>query len=527
MPAVSAPLPTDVEALQQLVVQLSADLRAKELALTTERLETEKLRVELARLKRLKFGRSSEKLDGIIAQLELRLEEMEAASSPTPEPPPRPESEIQPPPGEPAKPVRRPLPDHLPREDLVHAPAGACPHCGGVLRTLGEDVTETLEYVPARFKVVRHVRPKLSCRSCEAITQAPMPAMPIERGRPGPGLLAHVLVSKYADHLPLYRQAEIYARDGVDLDRSTLAGWVGQACWLLQPLVESLHQELMASPVLHGDDTPVPVLAPGSGKTKTGRLWVYARDPRPHGGAAPPAAVFHYSPDRKGVRPQVHLGTFTGFLHADGYPGFDALYAAPLGGTPRVVEVGCWAHVRRKFHDLVVAHKYPVAEEALRRIGRLYAVEAEVRGQPPEERRHARQARAGPLLEELRPWFETSKAKLSQKSALAGAITYALSRWPALTRYLEDGRLEIDNNIAERAIRGVALGRKNWLFAGSDAGGDRAAALYSLIETAKLNGLDPEAYLADVLTRIAAHPINRIARLLPWNWAAPQTALAA
>jgi transposase len=381
------------------------------------------------------------------------------------------------------------------------------------MRRLGEDVTEVLDYVPASFKVIRHVRPKLSCRVCETIVQAPMPSLPIERGRPGPGLLAHVLVSKYADHLPLYRQSGIYAREGVDLERSTLAGWVGQSVALLDPLMAALRKEVMASTVLHGDDTPVPVLAPGTGKTKTGRLWAYVRDGRPCGAEQPPAAVFFYSPDRKGEHPQGHLKGFRGILHADGYAGFNAIFE-----KAEVTEAACWAHVRRKFFDEHVSNGSPVAMEALKRIGALYGTEDSIRGKPPDERERWREEHALPQIADLRAWLETTLPKLSGKSDLAKAMRYTIGRWDALVRYIHDGRIEIDNNAAERSIRGIALGRKNYLFAGSDAGGERAAAIYSLIETAKLNGLDPEAYLRSVLTRIADHPINRITELLPWNW---------
>jgi transposase len=374
-------------------------------------------------------------------------------------------------------------------------------------------VTEVLEYVPASFQVVRHVRPKFSCRRCESITQAPMPSLPIERGRPGAGLLAHVLVSKYADHLPLYRQSAIYAREGVELERSTLAEWVGRSVALLAPLVDGLRKDVVASDVLHGDDTPVPVLAPGTGKTKTGRLWTYVRDERRFCGKRPPSAVFFYSPDRKGEHPRDHLKAFKGVLHADGYAGFNAIFEK--GG---IAEAACWAHVRRKFFDVHAANGSPIAEESLMRIGALYDIEKEARGLPPDERRRLRKEQSRPLLDDLKAWLATTKPKLSPRSDLAAAIRYALGRWTALLRYVDDGRLEIDNNAAERSIRPLALGRKNYLFAGSDAGGERAAALYSLIETAKLNGLDPEAYLRDVLTRIADHPINRIRDLLPWNW---------
>ena len=393
---------------------------------------------------------------------------------------------------------------------------------GGKLHVIGEDASEVLDYVPARFKVIRHVRPRFACRACESITQVPMPSLPIERGRPGPGLLAHVLVAKYADHTPLYRQSAIYAREGVELDRSTLADWVGRASWLLQPLGERLAAHVFAGVKIHADDTPVPVLDPGRGRTKKGRLWVYVRDDRPCGDPTPPAAVFFYSPDRKGERPADHLAHFSGFLQADAYPGFDALYGE------RITEVACWSHARRKIFDVHDSTKSPIAAEALAKIGELYRIEATIRGRCAKARRDARQSEAQPLLAALKARFEAQLAKLPPKGGLAQAIRYALSNWPALTRYADDGRLEIDNNRAENTLRGVALGRKNWLFAGSDNGGARAAAIYGLIETCKLNGIDPFAYLRDVLTRIADHKINRIGELLPWNWAlTPNVAAAA
>jgi len=500
-----AALPTDTHALQALVRSLMGEVKAKSLKIA-------QLEARIAKLKRLQYGHSSEKLASEklsreIAQLELELDELhEDEGVLAAERPASVQALIE-------KPVRRPLPPHLPRQEEVHQPSCTCPNCGGAMRRLGEDVTEVLEYVPASFKVIRHVRPKLSCRVCETIVQVPMPSLPIERGRPGPGLLAHVLVAKYADHLPLYRQSGIYAREGVEIERSTLADWVGRSAALLGPLVAALRKDVMASDVLHGDDTPVPVLAPGRGSTKTGRLWAYVRDERPHGGHRPPAAAYFYSPDRKGEHPRDHLKSFKGILHADGYAGFNAIFE-----TGKVTEAACWAHVRRKVFDVHAANGSPIAKEALDRIGALYGIEADIRGKPPNERQRCREEKSLPLITGLKTWLETTVPKLSGKSDLAAAMRYALNRWGALNRYARDGRIEIDNNAAERSIRGIALGRKNYLFAGSDKGGERAAAIYSLIETAKLNGLNPEAYLRDILARIADHKINRVAELLPWNW---------
>ena len=504
------PTPHTVQALLRVVEQ-----RDSEVALL--KLMVDKLKLQLLRARRAQYGRSSEQLDDPqIALIE---------GGPLYEPPaPKPAAKA---PAANNEGVDRQLPAHLPRENHLHRPAATdaqhnttgqpcgCTACGGRLRQIGQDVSEQLEYVPAHFKVIRHVRPKLACVSCQTIFQAAAPSRPIARGVAGPALLANVLVSKYCDHIPLHRLARIHGRDGVSLDPSTYAGWVEQCHALLDPLVAALGRYTLASAKVHADDTPVPVLDPGRGRTKTGRLWVYVRDDRPAGSTEPPAAWYRYSPDRKGEHPQDHLKNFRGILQADAYGGYGKIYA-----TGRVDEALCWAHARRPFWDLYenqgrVAGS--IAEQALQRIAALYAIEAQIRGRPPDVRRIERQARAGPLIDEMHAWLTSLVGRVSAKSELARAIGYSLTRWRALTRYRDDGRIEIDNNAAERALRGVALGRGNYLFMGSDAGGERAAAIYSLVETAKLNGLDPQVYLREVLTRIADHPINRIDELLPWN----------
>lgn len=502
-----------IDALTRLVERMDGDLK-------TARATIEKLNLEVAYLRRMRYGRSSEQMDA--QQLEL----LAQSAQPEPAPVADLDTERERRRGKSKKRAAlRDLPDHLPRETVIHEPSHGvdctCLGCGHELRTIGQDVSEVLDYVPGSFKVIRHVRPKLACGTCSIISQAVAPERPIERGMAGAGLLAHVVTSKYCDHLPLYRQSQIYRRVGVDLHRSTLADWVGQTAALLRPLVDSLGRHVMQATKVHADDTPVSVLDPGRGRTKTARLWAYVRDDRPAADLAPPAVWYRYSPDRKGEHCLDHLQRFQGILQADGYAGFNALYepARPAG---LILEAACWAHVRRKFweiHEGNLQESGTLAEQALKRIAQLYAVEALIRGRTPADRREARQARSRMLVDDLHRWLHDALAQVSGRSALAKAIGYALTRWTALSRYLEDGRIEMDNNAAERAIRGIALGRKNWMFAGSDEGGHRAAALYSLIETAKLNRVNPQAYLTEVIRRIAHHRVNRVKELLPWNLA--------
>jgi transposase len=523
----------EIAQLRALLADREAELASTRAELTGAKLLIERYKAQLAKLRRMQFGRSSEKLDTQIHQLELMLEDLEegeAARTAPPlqsgadEPGRRPRDRRQP--------VRRPLPDHLPREEIIHSPGEVCPGCGGThFSKLGEDVIEVLEKIPARLKVIRHVRPKLSCRSCETIIQAPSPDLPIEKGRPGPGLIANVVVGKYLDGLPLYRQSAILAREGIEIERATLADWVGHAAWWVVPLAELIGAHVMAAPVIHTDDTPIAVLAPGNGKTRTGRIWTYVLDERPWQGHRAPAAYYRFSPDRKGERPQGHLAGFRGVIQADAFSGYESLARSEAStgqDPPRILHAACWAHARRKLFDVFEATKSPIAEEALRRIGELYRIEAEISGRSAELRLAARQECAVSILAELRTWLEEQRRRLSSKTALAKAIQYALTRWDALARYVGDGRLAIDNNPAERSLRGIAITRKNFLFLGSQAGGERAAILYTVLETAKLNGLDPEAYLADIIDRMAkGHPINRLSELLPWNRERPSARLAA
>jgi len=500
-------LPDDVEALKRLLLGRDEMIG--------------KLVAEIARLKRWRFGRSAERIDPALMQLQLALDELLVAPARevTDQLAPRVEdsTHMSSASGS-SRPRRAPraLPEHLPRETIVHAPSSCtCPDCGGAMRKLGEDISELLDFIPGYFKVIRHVRPKLSCAHCARVIQLPAPTRPLERALPGVGLLTQVIVAKYADHCPLYRQAAIYRRCGVDLDRATLAQWVGGASRLVAPLVDALGRYVLAADKVHADDTPVPVLEPGRGQTKTGRLWTYVRDDRPSGSRDPPAVWYRYSQNRKSEHPRAHLRKFRGILQADAYSGFGALY-----DSGEILEASCWAHARRKFYDIYMANRSPIAGEAIARIGALYAIERDIRGTAPEQRALVRQREAAPMLDQMHAWLSANLRTLSTKSNLAAAINYTLTRWTQLTRYCDDGRIEIDNNSAERAIRPLVLGRRNYLFAGSDAGGLRAANIYSLVGTALLNAMDPYLYLRHVLERIADHPINRIEELLPWKVAA-------
>lgn len=472
------------------------------------------LKLQIAKLRQDRFGASSERGRKLLDQMELQLEELEATSVED-----LVQLEIR---SDTTvagfsrkKPVRAPLPAHLPRERVVLPSPCACPACGGKLAKLGEDITETLEMVPRQWKVIQTVREKYSCRSCEAITQPPAPFHAINRGRAGPQLLAHILEAKFGQHLPLNRQSESFAREGIDLDISTLADWVGACAATLAPLGAVLQNHVLAAERLHADDTTVPVLA--KSKTSTGRLWVYVRDDRPFAGPAPPAALFHYSPDRSGVHPKRHLASWRGLLQADAYAGFNDLADAQRLPGP-VQLLGCWAHARRKFFELAELGKAPLAVEAVRQMDAIFAIEREASGQSPELRLVARQQRTAPLVARFLAWMQENRGRLSRHAEVSKAMDYMLRRWETFAGFLADGRICLTNNTAERALRGVAVGRKAWLFAGSDRGGERAAAIYSLIVTAKLNDVDPKAWLADVLARIGDHKATRLDELLPWNW---------
>jgi transposase len=527
-----------LQQLQQMTEVIAAQnaslvsLQAKHDAALAERdaaqAEIEKLRLLIRQLQRGQFGRRSERLDP--NQLQLGLEDLEqavaaaeaaqeevAARSSTPRPP---------------RAARRrnlgALPAHLPRvEVLVDVEDKSCPCCGGAMHPIGEDTSEMLDLVPAQLRVKVIRRPRYGCRACgEAVVQASAPERPITGGMATEALLAHVLVAKYADFLPLYRQSQIFARQGIELDRSTLCDWVGRACWWLEPLWRLLRRHIMSSTRIFADDTLLPVLDPGRGRTKTGRLWGYAIDDRPWCGRTPPAVVYLYAEDRKGEHPATHLAGFTGILQVDGYSGFKRLLEDRPAGEIRLAF--CWAHCRRRFYEIHQATGSPLAEEALRRIGELYAIEAEIRSRPPDERRATRQERSQPIVEALHAWFTAQLERVSGKSALAEAIRYALRHWQGLVLFLEDGRLELDNNTVERAIRPIALGRKNALFAGSDSGARHWAIVASLMATAKLNGVEPLAWLTDAFERMVTGrtKAHELEQLLPWNWKTERLAAA-
>lgn len=516
MATTADPLPDDNNALKAALIETRAKLSGAEALI-------EHLQLLIAKMKRELFGPRSERSQRLIDQLELQLEELAAAAG---ENEAKAETAGIPVQGFTRRKTRRNFPDHLPRRRIVHPAPSCCPCCGGTkLSKIGEDVTETLDVVPRQLFVTEHVREKFSCRSCEKIAQPPAPFHAIARGYAGPSLLAMILVDKYANHQPLNRQSEQFAREGVELSVSTMADHVGACAAALLPLAELIKAYVFAAQRIHGDDTTVPVLA--KVKTKTGRLWTYVRDDRPFGGADPPAAVYFYSPDRGGAHPEQHLAGYSGILQADAYSGFNALYEPQRRPGP-ITEAACWAHARRKLFELAdVASKArnnssavisPIAFAAVQKFDAIFALERGINGLSPEQRLAVRRRDIAPLVNEFIAWMKQERAKLSYHNAVAKAFDYMLKRVDAFTRFLDDGRICISNNAAERALRGIALGRKAWLFAGSDRGGERAAVMLTLIQTAKLNDVDPHAWLADVLARIADHKINDLAALLPWNW---------
>jgi transposase len=509
-------LPDDIDALKAALLAERAVRWALQAQAAVAEAMIAHLKLQIALHKRDRYGNSAERGRKVLDQLEMQLEALEtdAAEAEARAMPPQPEgSTVQS--FTRAKPVRGPLPAHLPRERVVLPAPTACPCCGGRLAKLGETITETLECIPRAYKVIQTVREKFSCRACEAITQPPAPFHPIARGRAGANLLAEIVHGKFAEHQPLNRQSEGFAREGIDLSVSTLADWVGACTAALSPLVALIRAHVMAGERIHGDDTTVPVLA--SPKTVTGRLWAYVRDDRPFGGGAAPAVIFAYSRDRGGTHPCRHLAGYAGILQADAYAGFNDLYAPARQPAP-ITEAACWAHGRRKLFVLADVAKAPLAVEAVRRIDAIFAIERDINGLPSAQRLAERQARVAPLVAALESWMRGERSKLSRHADVAKAMDYMLKRWTAFTRFLDDGRICLTNNAAERELRGVALGRRAWLFAGSDHGGERAAAMYSLIATAKLNGVDPRAWLADVLGRIADHPASRLHELLPRHW---------
>jgi transposase len=519
--ALTSMLETQASAVEQLRVERDTFRTERD----TANAEVETLQLIIKQLMRSRYGARSEKLDP--DQLQLALEEVAqslGAAQAVVDPEAAADRKVT---GERKPPQRNrgALPAHLPRVEIViDIEDQRCPCCRSPMHVIGEDVAEMLDVVPAVYQVKVIRRPRYGCRGCEgAIVQAPAPERPLTGGMATEALLAQVLVAKYSDHLPLYRQAQIFARHGIDLDRSTLANWVGRACWWLRPLAELLLGSILSSPKIFADDTPVPVLDPGRGRTKTGRLWSYARDDRPWQGPLPPAVAYVYSENRQGAHPQSHLAAFGGVLQVDGYAGFKALAGEQKERKEGAVQFAfCWAHVRRKFFDFHHATGSPIAAEALRRIAELYQIEARIRGRPPDQRARIRQAQSRPLVEAMKTWLEGELARISAKSALADAIRYAVRHWTGLGLFLEDGRVEIDSNTVERTIRPIKLGAKNHLFAGSDGGAESWAVIASLIQTAKLNAVEPFAYLRDVLERIVSGKTkaNELSSLLPWAWKA-------
>jgi transposase len=504
MPHAKAQLPNDPETLKAMLI--------------AERARSERLVQIIKEMQRHRFGRRAETLPE--DQMLLALEEAEQTEAGATEEEEARSAEARAQAARSRRRNRGALPAHLPRiETTVDIEDKACPCCSGLLHKIGEDISERLDIVPAQFRVLVTHRPKYACRACEdVVVQAPAPSRLIEGGLPTEATVAHVLISKYADHLPLYRQAQIYGRQGINLDRSTLADWVGRAAWHLRPLHERLLGHIRGSTKIFADETTAPVLDPGRGRTKTGQLWAYARDDRPFGGADPPLAVYVYAPNRKAEQPIAHLADFTGIVQVDGYAGY-----RPLARKNSLQLAFCWSHVRRRFYELAAAGPAPIASEALERIAALYAVEKEIRGCSPDVRQATRQDKSRPILAALEPWLREKLALISQKSKLAEAIRYALSRWNGLTLFVDDGRVEIDSNVVERAIRPIALNRKNALFAGSNGGAENWAIVASLIETCKLNGVDPQAWMADTLTKIVRGHLNsEIDELLPWAYARPQ-----
>jgi transposase len=550
----SAALPDDLDALKSALLaerarhakaaeraaRIEAELAVAKAKASDDQALIAHQQLQIQKLTHALYGQRSERTARLAGQLELAFEEIESGAT---------EDEIA---AETAvakttnvaaftrkRPSRQPFPEHLPRERVVEPGPTACQCCGGSrLRKLGEDITETLEVIPRQWKVIQTVREKFTCRDCEKITQAPAPFHVIARGWAGPSLLAMILFEKFGQHQPLNRQAERYGREGVPLSLSTLADQVGACCAVLAPLIRRIEAHVLCAERLHGDDTTVPVLA--KGKTDTGRCWVYVRDDRPFGGKDPPAAMFYYSRDRKGEHPQSHLAQYAGLFQADAFDGYRALYLPQRSPGP-ILEAACWVHARRPFFVMAdleanarrqVAGKTttvlsPIALDVVRRIDALFDIERPINGKSAAERLAGRQELSKPLVDELHVYLVEQRVKLSRGHDLAKAIDYILKRWAAFTLFLDDGRVCLSNNAAERALRGIALGRKSWLFAGSDRGGQRAAAMYSLIVSAKMNDADPQAWLADVLARIASHPAARIDDLLPWNWKQKTAAMAA